>query len=276
MNSKEIDLHIHSYYSDGTMSPKEILEEALNKKLKMVAIADHNVLEGSKELLSMEVINNIKCIPAVEIDTIDNDINYHILAYNFDIENYEFDQFVNKANNELDNISTRLIEKMEKDYYEISLKEYFEYSYPKEKGGWKALHYLREKGLTKELFEGYKFYGLYGPLYTTAKFPNIEETCKHIHNAGGTAIVAHPGRVLKNLNIEEFEQEMRRIIALGLDGIECYYPTHSKEIIEKCKELCNEYKLFSTAGSDCHGEFEDTIIGENNVENGNINASFLD
>ncbi len=276
MNSQEIDLHIHSYYSDGTMSPEEILEKAIKKNLKMMAIADHNVLEGSKELLSISKNKDIKCVPAVEIDTNDNGVNYHILAYNFDIENYEFNQFINKANQELGSISTRLIEKMEKDYNEISLRKYFEYTYPREKGGWKALHYLRENGLTNELFEGYKFYGIYGPLYTTAKFPNIEETCKSIHKAGGKAIVAHPGRVLKKLNIVEFEKEVRRIIALGLDGIECYYPTHSKEIIEKCKELCNEYKLFSTAGSDCHGEFEDTVIGENNIENGEINISFLD
>lgn len=104
MNSQEIDLHIHSYYSDGTMSPEEILEEALKKKLKMAAITDHNVLEGSKELLSISSRNkDIKCIPAVGIDTIDNDVNYHILAYDFDIENYEFNQLVNKANNNLNN-----------------------------------------------------------------------------------------------------------------------------------------------------------------------------
>lgn len=97
MNSQEIDLHIHSYYSDGTMAPEEIMEEAIKKNLKMIAIADHNVLEGSKELLSISRNKDIECFPAVEIDTIDNGVNYHILAYNFDIENQEFNQFVNNV-----------------------------------------------------------------------------------------------------------------------------------------------------------------------------------
>lgn len=270
MNNKEVDLHIHSYFSDGTMSPREILNEALEKNLKVIAIADHNVLEGSKELIKICENKNIRCIPAVEIDAIDNEINYHILAYNFKIQDSEFNNFIKENNKKLDHISTRLIEKMEKDYNQINMKEYLEYIYPKEEGGWKALHYLRKKRLTKELFEGYFFYSKYGPLYTTANFYDIEEVTKIIHKAGGNAILAHPGRVLKNLSIEDMKNEIERVLSKNLDGIECYYPTHSKEVIDMCKELCTRKKLFITAGSDCHGKFEDTIIGETNVEQGDI------
>lgn len=275
MNSKEVDLHIHSYFSDGTMSPKEILDEAIMKNLRALAIADHNALEGSKELRELSLNRNIKFISGVEIDTLDNEINYHILGYNFKLEDDMFNKFIEKTRQTLEDVSTRLITKMEKDYEKINLKEYSEYTYPKNGGGWKALHYFKGKKLTKELFDGYQFYAKYGPLYTTANFPNIQESIEQIHKANGIAILAHPGRVLKNLSLQEFETEVRRIVDLGIDGIECYYPTHSKEIIVICKKICKEYNLFITAGSDCHGTFENTVIGENNTEIGDINFNII-
>lgn len=81
MNSNEIDLHIHSYFSDGTMSPREILMEATQKMLKLISIMDHNVLEGCKELVQIVNGKIPEIISGVEIDTLDNGINYHALGY---------------------------------------------------------------------------------------------------------------------------------------------------------------------------------------------------
>ena len=68
MGEKFADLHIHSYYSDGTMSPKEILEMAKNNNVALMAITDHDVLEGSRELLKICEGTGIKCIAGVELD----------------------------------------------------------------------------------------------------------------------------------------------------------------------------------------------------------------
>lgn len=107
-----------------------------------------------------------------------------------------------------------------------------------------ALHYFRDKGLITQLKDGKKIFGQYGPFYIVASFPKIQEACKEIHDAGEIAILAHPGRVLKNLDLTEFERAVRRVTTQCIDGIESYYPTHSKEIID----ICNEFNLQITAG----------------------------
>ncbi len=79
MTNKIVDLHIHSFYSDGTMSPAEILDTAYNKNLGVISITDHDVIDGSLKLMELSKNYNIKCISGVEIDALENGVNYHIL-----------------------------------------------------------------------------------------------------------------------------------------------------------------------------------------------------
>lgn len=275
MKSNEVDLHIHSCYSDGTLTPQEILQEAVKKRLKMISVADHNVLDGSRKLINLaKEVNDIEVIPGVEIDTLDDGINYHVLAYGFNLNDEVFSKFVQDTYNILESINVKLIKVLEKEFSQISLEDYFNYTYDRTNGYWKALHYFKDKGLTNNVQEGKRLYAKYGPFYTTTPFPSIQETCKRIKAAGGISILAHPGRVLKDYNLEEFEKEVQRVIEQGIDGIECYYPLHSKEIIELCRNLCEEHSLQITAGADCHGKTGNTIIGENNnLEVGEIRIS---
>ena len=67
-----------------------------------------------------------------------------------------------------------------------------------------------------------------------------------------------------------FKKKIERYLAFGLDGIECYYPTHTEEITKLCLEICKEKNLLITAGSDCHGEFGKAQIGEMNVRLENL------
>ena len=259
MEQKFVDLHIHSYYSDGTMSPKEILIEASNKDIGILAITDHDMIDGSIELMKFQHKYNIKCIPGVAID---DGVNYHILGYGVDIEDKKFNDLINKNRIMLEEVNTKLIEKMQNDYDYISLSDYSKFNYDKRKGGWKLLHYFIEKGLTKSLFEGFDLYKEYNHSYNCVQFPSIELVCKCIHNAGGKAILAHPGKVIKETNLDIFKKELVRIINLGIDGIECYSPSHTNEITSLCIEICKDRDLMITCGSDCHGGFEDTEIGE--------------
>ncbi|MDD6796638.1 MAG: PHP domain-containing protein [Clostridiaceae bacterium] len=265
MGEKFADLHIHSYYSDGTMSPKEILEMAKNNNVALMAITDHDVLEGARELLKICEGTGIKCIAGVELDAKYKDLNFHILGYGVDLENEDFKNFVKKDRALLDEVNTRLIEMMEKDYEDISLEDYNNYSYKRNKGGWKALHYFIHKGLTNNVWEGFGIYAKYNHHNTCVDFPTIKEVCDKIHKAGGKAVLAHPGKVIYKDTIDEFIEEVKGIISFGIDGIECYYPAHSDEITEACLNICREEELFITTGSDCHGTFQDTTIGQTKI-----------
>lgn len=154
---------------------------------------------------------------------------------------------------------------MAKDFEYITLSDYLNFTYDKRLGGWKALHYLIKKGITKDVFEGFMLYSKYETPHSCVEFPSIELICNYIHNAGGKAVLAHPGKVIKKTNINDFKKELLKISALGIDGIECYYPSHTEDITNVCLEICEDKNLLITCGSDCHGEFQDTEIGEMNI-----------
>ncbi len=257
-----IDLHLHSYYSDGTMSPEEIVRAAVANQVGLLAITDHNVLTAVKELEELSREYGIAYLPGVELDSIDRGVDIHILGYCFDSDNKEFAGFVKKNRDILDDISVRLISDMEKDYKDISLADFRAFSYDKGKGGWKALHYFLAKGLTKSLREGFSIYNQYGITNDSGDYPPIKEVLRQIHDAGGKAILAHPGVSIRESDSELFRLRLLQLVDQGFDGIECYYPTHTKEITNLCLELCREQGLLITTGSDCHGDFGYSQVGE--------------
>jgi DNA polymerase III alpha subunit len=151
MTEKTADLHIHSYYSDGTMSPEEIYKAALKNQVGILAITDHDILEGSRQLQVLCKGSDIRYISGVELDALDQGVNVHILGYGVDLNKKDFVSFVKQNRIYLDTVNSKLIERMEKDYENISLADYNDYHYDRTKGGWKALHYLFKKGLTSNL-----------------------------------------------------------------------------------------------------------------------------
>jgi predicted metal-dependent phosphoesterase TrpH len=265
MSIKLADLHTHSYYSDGTMSPEEILKEAYNRGVDLIAITDHDMLDGSLELMKINDKYDIKCISGVEIDTLYKGVNFHILGYGIDLKDKKFCSFIKQNRILLEEVNIKLIEKLEKDCENISLSEYLNYTHDRKKGGWKTLHYLLEKGVTENLLDGFAVYSKYNHTHNCVEFPAIEEACKHIHNAGGKAVLAHPGKVINTTDLASFKSEVLKVVDLGIDGIECYYPSHTKAITEACLEICESRNLLITCGSDCHGEFQATAIGEMDI-----------
>ena len=248
------DLHMHSYYSDGTMSPREIVEDAKKRNVQLIAITDHNVLDSYTELKEAAEEFGIKVIRGVEIDARFEDIVVHILAYNFQ-DNEKLFNLVHKAKNELLETSIELIKRMENDYENISSEDYEAYDYDKRKGGWKGIHYLFDRGITSELFEGVKYYGKYKCGHEYFDYPTVEEVVKAVHEANGYVVLAHPCNYYKNNTKEEVLEKLEKFKSIGIDGVECYYPANSEMMTETCVEFCKNNDMIITVGSDSHGEF---------------------
>lgn len=248
------DLHMHSYYSDGTMSPREIVEDAKKRNVQLIAITDHNVLDSYTELKEAAEEFGIKVIRGVEIDARFEDIVVHILAYNFE-DNENLFNLVHKAKNELLETSIELIKRMENDYENISSEDYEAYDYDKRKGGWKGIHYLFDRGITSELFEGVKYYGKYKCGHEYFDYPTVEEVVKAVHEANGYVVLAHPCNYYKNNTKEEVLEKLEKFKSIGIDGVECYYPANSEMMTETCLEFCKNNDMIITVGSDSHGEF---------------------
>lgn len=248
------DLHMHSYYSDGTMSPREIVEDAKKRNVQLIAITDHNVLDSYTELKEAAEEFGIKVIRGVEIDARFEDIVVHILAYNFE-DNENLFNLVHKAKNELLETSIELIKRMENDYENISSEDYEAYDYDKRKGGWKGIHYLFDRGITSELFEGVKYYVKYKCGHEYFDYPTVEEVVKAVHEANGYVVLAHPCNYYKNNTKEEVLEKLEKFKSIGIDGVECYYPANSEMMTETCVEFCKNNDMIITVGSDSHGEF---------------------
>ena len=197
-----VDLHVHSYFSDGSMSPVEIAASANEKGVGLLALADHDTIEGN-ELLRTECLKyGIQCIPAVEIDSIDGNTNFHILAYGYNSGDCEFINFLKHTRFLLDESGIKLVELMKKDYQGFSLSDYMDFTYDKRLGGWKALHYLMAKGLTASLKDGVKFYFQYDMSYDKAGYSTIAAIAYRIKKAGGYSVLAHPGELINVDNID--------------------------------------------------------------------------
>lgn len=248
------DLHMHSYYSDGTMSPREIVEDAKKRNVQLIAITDHNVLDSYTELKETAEEFGINVIRGVEIDARFEDIVVHILAYNFQ-DNEKLFNLVHKAKNELLETSIELIKRMENDYENISSEDYEAYDYDRRKGGWKGIHYLFDRGITSELFEGVKYYGQYKCGHEYFDYPTVEEVIDAVHEANGYVVLAHPCNYYKNNTKEEVLEKLEKFKSIGIDGVECYYPANSEMMTETCIEFCKNNNMIITVGSDSHGDF---------------------
>lgn len=270
---KKVDLHIHSQYSDGTFNLSEIIKEAQKSGVDIISITDHNTVEAYRQLDCEYLEKNLEIITGVEIDSIWKGRNFHILGYGIDVNNKRFIDFLNRVSNELERFNERLIKKVSKCDRRVSLLEYRKYNYDKSGGGWKLLHYLYAKGVSNSLWDSFRIYAEYNHSYDSIVFPTLNEVCKEIHLAGGVAILAHPGKVLKDMPFNKFKSEIYEIVnSCEIDGIECYYPTHSEEITNFCLKVVKENNLLYSAGSDCHGDFEKTKIGELEVYAKEANA----
>ena len=248
------DLHMHSYYSDGTMSPREIVEDAKKRNVQLIAITDHNVLDSYTELKEAAEEFGINVLRGVEISSIINGEQFHILAYNFE-DNENLFNLIHKAKNELLETSIELIKRMENDYENISSEDYEAYDYDKRKGGWKGIHYLFDRGITSELFEGVKYYGKYKCGHEYFDYPTVEEVVKAVHEANGYVVLAHPCNYYKNNTKEEVLEKLEKFKSIGIDGVECYYPANSEMMTETCIEFCKNNNMIITVGSDSHGDF---------------------
>ncbi len=268
------DLHIHTYYSDGTMSPDMVARRAAANGVGLIAVADHNMLAGSRRLMKCCQREGIRCIPAVELDALEGGNLYHILGYGVDLDDAGFITCAGNRNL-LDHMNESMVERVACDTPGVSLDDYQRFCRDFRLGGWKALHYFLARGLTSKLRDGIRLYDMYGCYHSDFPFPSVEQACTAVRAAGGKPVLAHPGEMINTADPAEFTATLGLLMAKGVAGIESYYPTHSPEITAACLHYAAGRGLLVTSGSDCHGRFGRTEIGQMKVTLEQLNLSGL-
>lgn len=146
-----------------------------------------------------------------------------------------------------------MIAKMCVDYPQLSPSDYLIYEPRKEAGGWKYLHYAVERGAFATYEEaGESIFSKY--FRADPQTDSVQEFCQIVKQAGGVPVIAHPG----NKDREEIFGFLRELQDRGIEGVECFYPAHSKQSTECYLDYCRRNDLRITGGSDCHSRYDRT------------------
>lgn len=250
-----IDLHLHSYYSDGEDDPYKLLCLAIEKKISIFSITDHNfIIPKDAKFFKKAELNGIKFIQGVEISSFDDKskLSFHILGYSKNFDTHEMNTVLKKTVEGYNNRAKKIIQKLNKKYSSLNLnfqdlkKKNPEIYVSRNTIAIELKRFLKSdatiKELSKEVFVEEKSNWMLSP----------KEAIHLIVRLGGIPVLAHPGRLFlkdkKNITI------LRKFKEYGLRGIEVHYPKHSKEETLGLLSLSREFKLLVTSGSDWHGQ----------------------
>ena len=254
-----IDLHLHSKCSDGMLTPSELVDKAFSLGVKIMALTDHDTVSGVREAQGRAKELGIQCIAGLEISARLND-EVHILGYNINLDNPEFQAGIHKLQELRRERNHEIIRKLRA--HGIKLKVYDELD-GESRGRTHIAKMLYEQGFVHSRAEAFdKYIGRNAPCYQNDVGITLEEAVKLIVSAGGTAVLAHPYRIIRNGELSNF---VSRMVDYGLGGIEVYYPNYGKEVRQSIRLVANQHKLIITGGSDYHSEEYGAKIGSTNV-----------
>ena len=266
-----VDFHMHSIYSDGVKSPEGLLRHAIDCNLSMMALTDHDEINGIKALRTaqdqLDPEKTIKIINGCEFSADYKDKSIHILGYRFDETNKELRDFIEYFKSKREERIDEIIRRCNNVGYFISKDELLK-KFPKTQayGRPHIGQLLIDGGYAKDINDVFK--GILrkdSPCYVPKVKVEVPYIIDIIHKAGGLAVMAHPKLVCS----DEYVVEM---LAHDFDGMEVYHTKHNDDDVKRYKALATKHNLFITGGSDYHGipgkapdKFGDYLVSSENV-----------
>lgn len=246
------DLHIHTTASDGQYSPSEMVRKARGSGIECMAITDHDTVEGVAEAFQTGKTLGVRVIRGVELSAKD-DKNLHILGYNFSPEAAELKELCLTMKNSRDKRKYRIIDYLKALGVEIPLEEVEQIAGGDIIGRPHFAQVMVKHGYVSDTREAFDKYLDAGDFQRIERIKFSAEKCIGIiRRSGGRAVLAHPWQLL--YTDEKLDALVSRLADCGLEGIECFYPRHTKEQQQFYLSLTKKYGLHVTGGSDFHGE----------------------
>lgn len=248
-----IDLHIHSTYSDGTFSPTSLVELARAKKVSAISITDHDTMEGTQEALAAGERSGVEVVPGLEMSVAHNSTHLHLLGYYANSDNSDLIQVLKDIQVARISRNSRIIERLNALSLGVSLAEVEAKSTVGQTGRPHIAQVMVEKGYVKNIDQAFSdFLGKSGQAYVPRKVLSASEAIARIRGAGGVAVLAHPATIDNSLR--SIPQLVGELVRVGLQGIEVYYPAHTRKIRKRLHTIAESYGLVVTGGSDYHGD----------------------
>jgi 3',5'-nucleoside bisphosphate phosphatase len=251
-----IDLQSHSTVSDGQLDPPQVATAAAEAGVAVMALTDHDAVAGVEAAVAEAATAGIDCVPAIEMSCVHRySDDLHVLGYWVDLDRIA--PACERAQAERASRARQIVERLNALGVEVTFE-----GAVAEAGAADSIgrpHIARAAGAGPDLgpfFEKYLVPG--AKAFVARSWPSAEQAVELIHDAGGAAVVAHP-----YWDVSEPEQVRDLVVSLrrdaGLEGIETFYPSHTREQTEHCLELCEELDLAPTASSDFHGPTHKTF-----------------
>jgi 3',5'-nucleoside bisphosphate phosphatase len=263
VSEPSFDLQSHSVHSDGHLPAAEVVERAASAGVDLLALSDHDTIDGVDEAIQAGVRHGVTVVPATEISAVDGGReDLHVLGYRIDHRDPVLAERLEDARADRERRADAMSELLRELGYEIDpapLEARRKAGKPIGRPHLAAAvlahpanaDRLREEGHTdvSSFIPAYLIPGK--PAYKPRIRPTVAEAIRWIHEAGGVAVWAHPF-----WDIEEADEVLAaisRFRAEGLDGVEAFYPTHSESQARLLANRCAEEGLLATGSSDFHG-----------------------
>ena len=277
---KIIDMHTHTSYSDGELSPTKLIKKAINSNIGVLSITDHDTLDGIKKVdknSSLITSSGIKIINGIELSAKVPTGRMHILGYDFDLNNESLNKKMVELKDNSINAVLSIMEQIKKDYG-------IRFSYEDIKKLVNAKHNLGRPDIARlcvkygyastvqEAFDKYLI-DAHKKIQNRSKGLPYEECISLIKESNGIPVLAHPKTL--ELSDKEFLILIKNMISHGLKGIEVFHSTHTKEEMEYYLEIANRFNLLISGGSDYHGPIVKPDIKLGTGKNENIKIKSL-
>ncbi len=240
-----LELHCHTTYSDGTLTPTQLVACAVAAGVRALAITDHDTISGWPEAIAAAESQGIEIIPGLELSTVHNGRSLHILGFYPDPEKLQ-KPLNERLQGRIDR-AKQTLDKLAELGYPVEL--------PPSKGGMAPgrphiAAALLKAGYIKTCQEAFeRWIGEDKPAYVHYDKFSIQEGINLLRQCGAVPVWAHP-YLFRGGSVETVLKEM---VEAGLMGVEVYHPHHTPNQVYKLEQFCAEYGLLMTGGSDYHG-----------------------
>lgn len=257
-------MHVHSIFSDGTLTPQELIALAAQKGLQALSITDHDTIGAYPDAFKQAEKAKIHLITGVEFSCVFEGINVHILGYDFSLDGSQIPKLCERHTERRRKRNRTIIEKLQAQNIHIEEKDLKGYQV----GRPHIAQVLERRGYVRTIKDAFTRYLAEGKrAYVQGETFSVQETLDVIHADGGKAFIAHPHLLPKR------KIWLGRLLELPFDGMECYYARFPLDQEKKWLEMANKKGLLISGGSDYHGEFNpQSLMGSSWIDEATFRA----
>jgi len=247
-----IDLHTHSYASDGSDSPAQLIIKASELGLSALALTDHDTISGLAEAEEQALKSKLEFIRGCELSALYEGADLHILALWLPHNSSILEEKLLQLQKHRENRNIIMLEKLDKQGLQINYSEVLAISKGESVGRPHLAQVMVQKGYVKSIKDAFtKYLGINGRVYEPKQVLEAKEAISMLTSIGATVSLAHP--CILGFSYKKIESIVSQFEKYGLLAIEAYHSEHSPKDQKFCLSLAKKYQLTLTGGSDYHG-----------------------